>query len=528
MLTDTKTPMLALSVAALGALVALAPRDAAAQELKIVMESRLGVLDPVITGSHQTRDHGYLIYDTLLALDENQEIQPQMVDSWDVSDDGTTYTFTLRDGLSFHDGTAVTAADAVASIERWAQRDRMGKALMENVEEITTVDDKTFTVVQNAPSDLILTAFAKPSGLALFVMPQEVAATPVSDTITDYTGSGPFKFVAEEFEPGSRAYYEKNEDYVPRDEPPSWFAGGKVAKVDAIERIEMRDAMTALNALMNGEVDYLQGVPLDLIAMVPADDSIVVHQQDKVGYQLGYRFNHLNPPFDDRDVRHAAMQAIGQEEGLLAQFGDPQYFEICGAAFGCGLPYESDVMADLVIESDVEAAKETLANTDYDGELVRILRASDVNTSEVPLVMAQNLRAAGFNVDVESMDFMTMLSRRSNMGPTEDGGWSIFVTSWHNTEISDPIRSFMVSAEGEDGYAGWPTEPRIAEGIKAFQLATTEEERKQITADLQKIIYEEGIFGPQGSFARRAGWRSNVSGVLDAPANVFWNITIDE
>ncbi len=367
-----------------------------------------------------------------------------------------------------------------------------------------------------------------PSGLPLFVMPERVAATPASEAITDYTGSGPFKFVADQFEPGARAFYEKNEDYVPRDEPPSWFAGGKVAKVDSIERIEMRDPMTALNALLNGEVDYLQAVPLDLIPMVPADGSIVVHQQDMIGYQIGYRFNHLNPPFDNKAVRHAAMQAIGQEEGLLAQFGDPQYFEICGAAFGCGLPYESDVMADLVIESDVEGAKETLASSGYDGELVRILRASDVNTSEIPLVMAQQLREAGFNVDVESMDFMTMLSRRANMGPTGDGGWSIFVTSWHNVEISDPIRSFMVSAEGKDGYAGWATEPRIAEGVKAFQLATSEEERKEITEDMQKIIYEEGIFAPQGSFARRGGWRSNVSGVIDAPANVFWNISVDK
>lgn len=528
MLKCYSTRSFALSAVAAGALFALWPQGVQAQDLTIVMESRLGVLDPMITGAHQTRDHGYLIYDTLLALDENQEIKPQMVDAWEVSEDGTTYIFTLRDGLLFHDGVPVTAADAVASIQRWAQRDRMGGVVMANVAEITANDDKTFTVVQSQPSNLILTALAKPSGMPLFVLPAEVAATPVSEAITNYTGSGPFVFDAEQFEPGARAVYTKFEEYVPRNEPPSWFAGGKVAKVEAIERIEMRDSMTALNALMNGEVDYLQSVPLDLIPMLPQDGSVVVHQQDTLGYQIGYRLNHLNLPFNDKAVRNAAMLAIGQEDGLLAQFGSAEYFAICGAAFGCGMPYESDQMVDLVIDSDVAAAKAALAATGYDGETVRILRASDVHTSEIPLVMAQNLREAGFTVTVDSMDFMTMLSRRANMGPVADGGWSIFVTSWHNIEISDPIRSFMVSAEGENGYAGWATEPRIAEMTMAFQFAATEEERKTITEEMQKIIFEEGIFGPQGNFARRSGWRSNVSGAIDAPANLFWNISVDE
>lgn len=528
MLKRYQTRGFALSAAAIGALFALVPGETLAQNLRIVMESRLGVLDPTITGAHQSRDHGYLIYDTLLALDENQEIQPQMVDAWEVSEDGTTYIFTLRNGLLFHDGAPVTAADAVASIQRWAQRDRLGGVIMSNVEAITADDDKTFTVVQAKPSNLILTALAKPSGMPLFVMPADVAATPVSEAITDYTGSGPFVFDAEQFEPGARAVYTKFEDYVPRDEPPSWFAGGKVAKVDSIERIEMRDSMTALNALMNGEVDYLQSVPLDLIPMLPQDGSVVVHQQDALGYQIGYRFNHLNPPFNDKAVRHAAMLAIGQEDGLIAQFGSPDYYSICGAAFGCGMPYESDAMIDLVIDSDVEAAKEALAATGYDGAPVRILRASDVHTSEIPLVMAQKLREIGFTVEVDSMDFMTMLSRRANMGAVAEGGWSIFVTSWHNIEISDPIRSFMVSAEGKDGYAGWATEPRIAEMTEAFQFAATEDERKAITAEMQKVIFEEGIFGPQGNFARRSGWRSNVTGAIDAPANLFWNITVEE
>ena len=513
----------------LAATLALLPALLSAQDLKIAMESRLSNLDPIVSGSHQTRDHGYLIYDTLLALDENQQIQPQMVDSYEVSDDGKTYTFTLRDGLKWHDGAPVTSADAVASINRWGQRDRMGQMLMSIVSEMTVVDDKTFSVTMSEASSVILDAFAKPSGVALFVMPERVANTPISEAITDYTGSGPFKFVADRFEPGSRAYYVKNEDYVPRSEPASWFAGGKVAHVDSIERIEMPDPLTAINALNGGEIDYLQTIPFDLMPMVPDGGDVHTDQLDQIGYQIGYRFNQLQQPFDDKMVRQAAMYAIGQEDSMLTQFGDPKYFTLCGAAFGCDLPYESDVMAEVVVDSNIEKAKELLEQSDYDGETVLIFHVTDLTSmSSIPLVMAQQLESAGFTVELQSMDFMTMLSRRANKGPVADGGWSIFVTSWHNIEISDPLRSFMISAAGDEGYAGWASVPEIEELRQSFLRAESDEERKAITADIQKLTYENGVFAPLGSFARISGFGPGISGALRAPANVFWNIKKNE
>lgn len=511
--------------ALLAATLAFLPAQLAAQNLKIAMESRLSNLDPILSASHQTRDHGYLIYDTLLALDEDQNIQPQMVDIYEASEDGKTYTFTLRDGLKWHDGEPVTTADVIASIKRWGQRDRMGQSLMTIVSEMTAQDDKTFVVTLSEPSSIILDAFAKPSGVALFIMPERVANTPISEAITDYTGSGPFKFVADRFEPGSQAYYVKNEDYVPRDEPASWFAGGKVAGVDSIERIEMPDALTAINALNSGEIDYLQTIPFDLLPMVPEGSDVQTEQLDQIGYQIGYRFNHLQAPFNDKMVRQAAMHAIGQEASMQTQFGDPKFYTLCGAAFGCDLPYENDVMADVVVDSNIEKAKELLEQSGYDGETVLIFHVTDLSSmSSIPLVMAQQLQNAGFKVELQSMDFMTMLSRRANKGPVSEGGWSIFVTSWHNTEISDPIRSYMISAAGEDGYAGWPSIPEIEAMREDFLRAESQEAREAIAADIQKLVYENGVFAPLGSFARISGYGPNIKGVLKAPANVFWNI----
>lgn len=501
----------------------------AAQDLKIVMESRLSVLDPILSAAHQTRDHGYLIYDVLFALDAEQNIQPQMVETYEVSEDGRQYTFTLREGLLWHDGSPVTGADVVASIRRWGERDRMGMALMTIVDEMSTPDESTFVVSLTQASELILDAFAKPSGVPLFIMPEAVAQTPVTEAITDYRGSGPFEFVAEEFEPGARALYARNDDYVPRSEEPSWFAGGKIAKVERIERIEMTDPLTSLNALLNGEIDYLQTIPFDLIPLVPEGGPVQSQALDELGYQIGYRFNHLQAPFDNVLTRQAAIWAIGQEEILQTQFGSPDYYDICGAVFGCGLPYENDELAEMVVEANSERAGELLDQSGYDGETVLILHVTDSPTmSSIALVMAQQMREAGFNVELQAMDFMTMLSRRANRGSVAEGGWSIFVTSWHNTEIEDPIRNLMIAAGGEESYAGWADVPELEALVGEFLVAPDQAERERLAREIQHLTYEEGVYAPAGSFARISGFGPNVSGVLAAPATIFWNVSVGE
>src|ERR1700722_12969094 len=365
-------PMAAASIFSIGA----APSHATT--LNIVMESRVSVLDPVLSTAHQSRNHGYMIYDTLLALDEQGVIRPEMVDNWKVSDDKKTYTFTLRDGLTWHDGAKVTAEDCVASIKRWAQQDRMGRALMKYITDLHADGEKSFSVTLSIQTDLILTAFAKPSGIPLFMMPKRVAETPVTDPITDYTGSGPFKFVAAEYKPGVRVVYVKNEAYVPRPEPASGLAGGKVAKVDRVERIEMADQLSAVNALIKHEIDYLETVPFDLLPMVEGLPGVVVERLDTPGYQPVSRFNHLHPPFNNKLVRQAAMYAIGQEAALQTQIGNPKYYRTCAAVFGCGLPYESSAKSEMVIPSDIEKAKSLLKQSGYNGERVVVLQATDI------------------------------------------------------------------------------------------------------------------------------------------------------
>ena len=271
--------------------------------LKFVPEADLRSLDPIWTTAYITRNYGYMVYDTLFAVNEKFEVKPQMVDKWTLSDDKLTYTFTLRDGLKWHDGQPVKSADCIASVERWTKRDALGQKLAELTDAWTAVDDKTFTLKLKKPFALTLDALAKPSSNVPFIMPERVAKTDAFTQITESIGSGPFKMVKEEWVPGSKVVYEKFKDYVPRKEPPSQAAGGKVVYVDRVESIYIPDHGVAMAALASGELDLHESPATDLLALVESNPDVAVIPNDKLGYQLFMVLNHLQPPFDSKAVR---------------------------------------------------------------------------------------------------------------------------------------------------------------------------------------------------------------------------------
>src|ERR1700757_2057387 len=303
-------------------------RAAGSKTITAVMHSDLRVIDPGFTTAYITRDHGYMVYDALVATDANFKVQPQMAD-WTLSDDKLVYTFTLRDGLKWHDGAPVTAEDCVASLKRWGKNDGMAQKLMDFTAAIEAADAKTILLKLKEPYSLVLETLAKPSALVAFMMPKRLAETPAGQQIAEQIGSGPFKFVKSEFQPGVKAVYEKNTDYVPRQEPPSWTAGGKVVKVDRVEWITMPDAQTATNALQSGDVDFLENPPFEMLPLLEANPDVKVQALNKFGFQTYGRMNFLIPPFDNVKVRRAALLAINQKDVLDAMVGNPRYYEQC-------------------------------------------------------------------------------------------------------------------------------------------------------------------------------------------------------
>src|SRR6478672_12340810 len=361
-----------LSTFALAAALVLSS-PAPAKTLTAVMHSDLRIIDPGFTGAYITRDHGYMVYDTLLATDSDFKIQPQMAD-WKVSDDKLTYTFTLRDGLKWHDGAPVTAEDCVASLKRWGRNDGMGQKLMDSTASIEATDAKTITLKLKEPYGLVLESIGKPSSLVPFMMPKRLAETPAGQQIKEQIGSGPFKFVQAEFQPGVKAVYEKNKDYVPRKEAPSWTSGGKVVKVDRVEWITMADAQTAVNALQSGDIDLMENPSFDILPVLAANKEIKIEALDKLGFQTVGRMNFLYSPFDNVKVRRAALMAMNQKNVLDALVGNPEYYKTCGAFFVCGTPLATEEGAETLIKgSGMAEARKALAESGYDGTPIVIM-----------------------------------------------------------------------------------------------------------------------------------------------------------
>jgi len=495
-----------------------------AQTVTAVMQSGLRVMDPVISTAFMTRDHGYMIYDTLLGVDENFKIRPQMAD-WKVSDDGKTYTFTLRDGLKWHDGAPVTAEDCIASLQRWAKMDSTGQVLMTMVDSMQPLDSKSFEIKLKEPTPLLLEGLSKLSSRPAFMMPKRVAQTPITTPISEYIGSGPFKFVASEFKPGLKVVYEKNKDYVPRDEPASWTAGGKVVNVDRVEWVSMPDQMTAVNALTNGEVDFIQQVPFDLLPLLQNNSDVKVDVLDNLGAWTYARFNHLHPPFDNKLVRQAAMAAISQEDVLKALVGNPEYYRTCAAVMGCGNPYGNNYGEEWVIPARLDKAKELLKEAKYDGTPVVILQPTDIAMlSAQPIVVGDALRKAGFKVDMKTMDWQSVVTQQSNQKPPSEGGWNIFSTYSILATSGDPFGNTTMASAGRKSWAGWPDVPAIEELRLKFAQTSDPDERKEIAAQLQKLAIEEGIVMPLGQFRIPAAYSSKLSNVPKAPVTVFWDV----
>src|SRR5580704_10757118 len=532
-LSRRKLPSIALSLAlpVLAASVVLTqPAVAAGKTITAVMHADLRT-PGMQTTAYIVRDFGYMVYDTLLAEDANFKIQPQMAE-WKISDDKLTYTFTLRDGLKWHDGTPVTAEDCVASLKRWGKADGMGQKLMDFTASIEAPDASTVVLKLKEPYGLVLESIGKPSSFVPFMMPKRMAETPLDKPFSELIGSGPFKFVGSEFQPGVKAVFEKNKDYVPRKEPPSWTSGGKVVKVDRVEWITMPDAQTAVNALQSGDIDFMEVPSFDILPVLEANPEIKVDTLNKLGNQTVGRMNFLLPPFDNVKVRRAAFLALNQKDILDALIGNPKYYEVCGAVFVCGTPLATDIGSETLVKGDGMAeAKKLLAESGYDGTPIVIMAPGDVVTLKAqPIVAAQLLREAGFKVDVQATDWGTVISRRTLQKSPEEGGWNMFFTNWAGADVMNPIVNFAIGGRGKNGgWFGWAEDPKIEQLKDAFARASTPEEQKKVAASIQQEAYDQVIYIPHGQFTQPSVWRKSLSGVLDGPATpIFWNIDKSE
>lgn len=513
-------------VRALLTLVAgLAAGVAQAQTVRIAMHSDLKILDPVASTAYISRNHGYLIWDSLFAIDAKFEVKPQMVESWTTSPDNLVWTFTLREGLEWHDGTQVTAEDCIASIQRFAKRDVLGLKFAEYVQDYTAQDARTFRITLKEPFGLVLDTLGKASLSPLFMMPKRIAQKEPSQILgaDDMIGSGPFIFKRDEWQPGVKTVYVRNPRYKPRSEPPSGLAGAKVAHIDRVEWVWIPDPQTQANALMQGEIDIVETVPVDLIKLLEQDKRIKVGKLADLQYFM--RFNWLQPPFKDNPkLRQAVQMALNQQEFLQGAIGDERFWRLCYSLFPCNSPYGDEKPLAGLLRGNAAKARELAKEAGYDGTPVVIINASDVS-SLAPLgpIAKSQLEKAGFKVDLQVQDWSTTVARIRKKDPPSQGGWNLYMSALQLTDVLNPLTHSTFNMNCQTSLNGWPCDNDM-EGLRdRFARSSDEAGRKALATEI--LIRQAQVLAatPLGEFSWVGASRDTIER-LDAPITVFWGM----
>ena len=493
--------------------------------LKVVPIGNLSGTDPIWTTAMVTRNHGYLVFDTLFALDENFNPKPQMVESYTISSDKLKYTFTLRPGLKWHDGERVLSKDCVASLKRWGARDGMGQMLMTFTKSIDVVNDRTFSLTLKEPVGFVLQALGKLESIVPFMMPERLAKTDPFKQIPEVIGSGPFKFVKTEWVPGSKVVYVKNEDYIPRSEPASLAAGGKVVKVDRVEWHYMSDPAIAIAALNAGEVDLLDYPSPDLLRMLIGNPDVVVEQTDPLGNQSVLRLNWLHPPFNNVKARQAFQWVVDQRDFMTAAYGDQNWIK-CPSFYGCGTPYETSAGSEALMNVNKEKATQLLRESGYKGEPIVILDPTDrAHLHALSLVAAQKLREIGAKVDVQAVDWGTLVERRASQKLPAEGGWNIFPTTTLVIGLMEPLSSVFIATNCDKAWYGWPCDEAIEKMRMEWVRSDDPVKKKKIAEEIQKRAHELVVYTPLGQLPGMAAYRKNLKGLIKSPVPFYWNVS---
>lgn len=518
-------------VAGVGAAAALsAPQIAradSARVLRFIPQADLTILDPMWTTAYVTRNHAFMVYDTLFGQDSQYRPSPQMLEGFTTENDGRTWRLTLRDGLRFHDNEPVRAQDCVASLTRWGKRDAFGGKLMEITDELSAADDRTLVFRLKRPFPLLPAALAKTPGYLPVIMPERLAQTDPFTAVTEMVGSGPYRFKADERVPGARAVYERFDGYKPRNGGvPDITSGPKIVNFDRVEWTTIPDPTTAAQALMNNEQDWWDYATADLMGMLSKARGVKVVVQEPSGQISILRMNHLQPPFNNPAIRRAMLGAVSQEDVVTTVVGtDPAMFHTGVGYFCPGTPMASSVGLEvLTAPRDMDKVKRDLKAAGYNNEKVVLLAATDFPVlKSMADVTADMMQRAGLNVEYVATDWGSVVARRGKKDPVEAGGWSAFCTAWAGTDHLNPAGHLSLRANGDRAWFGWPTDPKLEALRDEWFLAPDVAAQAAICANIQQEALQNVPYIPMGQYLQPTAYRDSLTGVLNGFA-LFWNV----
>ena len=488
-----------------------------AKVLRFVPHANLSTPDPLWSTALIAFDAAYMYADQLFGLDAKLMPQPQMLEGYELSADKLVWRFKLRENLWFHDGERVLAKDAVASIKRWSGRDLFGKRMASQLDEMKAIDDRSFEIRLKKPFAHLAYGLGATS---CFIMPERIVGnTDAFTQIKEAVGSGPFRFLPKEWDQSSRAAFEKFDKYVPRQEKPEFWSGGKMAYLDRVEWHILPDAGTAAQALQKGEVDWLERPLFDLLPSLRKTPGVKVEVVDPLGSWVEIYFNNAIPPFDNPKLRAALFPAIVQSDYIQSVVGDQT--ELMRTGVGVFLP-SSPFASSAGMEAingprSIAAARKLIAESGYKGEQIVQMVPTELPTANAyGMVTHQLLKDLGLNVKLETMDWGTLLSRWNAKETTEKSAWNVFAVGWAGLWTTNPG-----SHQALRGHKANPKMDALTEQwFDAPDLAA----QKKICEDMQLLAFQEPPFIPVGQYFVPQAHRDTVTDIVQAPVTPFWNV----
>jgi peptide/nickel transport system substrate-binding protein len=476
--------------------------------------------DPLWTTASATANVANSILEGLLVFNDDYSIGKQLVASWASSPDGLTWTVKIRPGVKYHDGTALTTTQVLATLRRQAARaavfslvqKQFGAPEFDNF--VKKVDDLTFTITVKEPTGLVPFTLG-PQNFAPLVITEAWAQVPATESAPgNPIGTGPYKF--EKWTPGDRWSMVRYDGYTPSSEKANGTAGAQVAYFDRVEYIEIPDQTTRVAALEAGEVDVAQEFPADLEARLRSNPKVQLVAQPP--FRLLGHFNHTKAPFNNVEARKALVQAYDNAKALLLATGDANSYRLCPSLMQCGTSWETAAGSanyyNVKKAADARAKIEALG---FKGTKVRLMDPTDRAPAHAAAQVSREvLGDLGFDVDFLVMDWATMVTRRAD--PTL---WEFFHTWSGSTVRSGPVGHFQF---GELQYDAWFNKYQDVPGTQRSLFSklareTDPAKQKALMDQFQTYFYDDAIFLQIGEFFSKWAARSDLKGIVpESPA----------
>nr|WP_234480874.1 ABC transporter substrate-binding protein [Paraburkholderia aspalathi] len=447
------------------------------------------------------------IFETLYTFDRNWNVTPLLAEDLPaVSPDGLVYTIRLRRGVTFHDGEKMQSADVVASLTRWTRVATRGRQAAGHIAKIEAVDAVTARITLNAPYAPLLSLLAFNNSAAV-IIPAKYEATAVAPPV----GTGPY--MLKERKPDQYIRLVRFNGYRSRAGAPDGYGGAREQYLDEIRFVPVPDPSTRIEGAVAGQFDYVDSIPVESYARLKGQSKTRPLLIKPFGYPL-FVLNTKEGVTKDLNTRLAIRAALGESDMLTAAFGDKQFFSPDPAFYPQGYTYHTMTGTEGAYNlGDPEKATALLKKSHYDGKPLRILTSRQYEFHyKMALVAAEFLKAAGFKVDLQVVDWATLTQRRTNPEL-----WDIYIT--HSPFLPEPSLMSMLS----ESSPGWWSTPARKAAVESFNSEIRPQQRLAKWAVIQQTIYNEVPAIKIGDFNALAAQSPRLQGVVPSPWPYFWN-----